>query len=117
MQEKRSYVRSKGLVLVEYKGEQLKGKSCIFDVSGAGLRLTLDKKLETGFRAELEIYLPGNSKPIKTEGKIVWVEKAKEQPDFESKTPKEYFYSGIKFIDISNWDREKIANFVYRECR
>ena len=45
MRERRRYVRSNGLILVEYRGLKVEGKSSAFDVSGVGLRITIDVKL------------------------------------------------------------------------
>ena len=107
MRERRRYVRSNGLVLVEFKGLQIEGKSSAFDVSGAGVRLTLAKELKVGFQADMEMYLTGDSQPIKAQGEVIWVQKCKEG----------YFFTGIKFTVIDEDNKKKIANYVYRKFR
>ena len=114
MRERRRYVRSNGLVLVDYKSLQMEGRSSVFDVSGAGVRLTLDKELRVGSQVELEIYLPGDSQPVLTKGEVVWVQKCKEKADTQIEPPKECFYTGIKFTVIDESNRTKITNYVYR---
>ena len=59
MKERREYVRSNGLVLVNYKIPELhlEGKSSAYDISEAGVRITVDKQLNSGTSIEMEIYL------------------------------------------------------------
>ena len=117
MREKRKYVRSNGLVLVEYKNLQFEGKSSAFDSSGAGVRITTDKQVEVGTHIELEIYLPGDSQPIKASGVVVWVQKCPEKADSQIEPQKEYFYTGIKFAAIDENSRNKIAKYVCKKLR
>lgn len=107
MLEKRSYVRANGLVLVDYKGTKIEGKSSAFDVSAAGVRLTIDRKLDIGAQVEIEMYLPGDSQPIRARGKVVWVKKLKN----------EYFYLGIEFSIIDDISIAKISDYVFRKLR
>jgi Tfp pilus assembly protein PilZ len=115
MRERRKYVRFNDLVLIDYKGEQVEGKSSVLDIGGGGIRLIADKRLKVDSDVELEIYLPGDSQPIKVSGKIVWVQACKERPNSESKPQKEYFYTGIKFTFLDENNRKKIANFISRK--
>ena len=73
MRERRKYVRSDGLVLVNYRiaQMQMESKSSAFDVSGTGVRITVDRKLSPGALIEVEIYLPGDSRPILAKGEVV----------------------------------------------
>ena len=107
MREKRRYVRSNGLVLVDYKGTKIEGKSSAFDVSGAGVRLTINRKLDIGAQVELEIYLPADSQPIRAKGKVVWLQKLKN----------EYFYTGIEFSVIDDISIAKISDYVCKRFR
>lgn len=117
MRERRRYVRSDGLILVEYKGEKVEGKSSAFDVSGAGVRLTLDKELKIGFQVELEMYLPGDSQPLRASGEVVWVKKCKAKPPTQITPQKEYFYTGIKFTLIDEPSRSRVTNYVSKKFR
>ena len=107
MHEKRKYVRANGLVLVNYKIPELslEGKSSAFDVSGAGLRITVNKKLKPGVLAEMEIYLPGSSQPLLAKGEVMWSEPYTD----------DYFYAGIKFSTIDKKTRTRIIDYVHRK--
>jgi Tfp pilus assembly protein PilZ len=115
MRERRKYVRSHDLVLIDYKGEHIEGKSSVFDIGGGGIRLIADKRLKVDSDVALEIYLPGDSQPIRVSGKIVWVQVCKERPKGEDKPQKEYFYTGIKFTSLDEHNRRRIANFISRK--
>ena len=128
MRERRKYVRSDGLVLVNYRipEMQMEDKSSAFDIGGAGVRITVDKKLKAGILVEMEIYLPGDSQPILAKGKVVWVEKCnpspytvnelgKEKEETQIAPKKEYFYAGIKFTVIDENNKTRIASYVCRK--
>lgn len=119
MRERRRFVRTNGLVLVNFKvpDEHLEGKTSAFDVCGAGLRITVDKKLEAGTQIEMEIYLPGSSQPILAKGEIVWSQKCKKEDVNIQACPKEYFFTGIKFTTIDENNRERITSYVQRKSR
>jgi c-di-GMP-binding flagellar brake protein YcgR len=117
MRERREYVRANGLVLINYKSQQVEGKSSAFDASGAGVRIIVDRKLKIGSEVELEIYLPGDSQPVKAKGKVAWAEKCKEKLATQFEQKKEYFYTGIDFTVIDENSRTKIAGYVYRKLR
>ncbi len=117
MKERRRFVRSNGLVLIEYKGLQVEGKSSALDVSADGVRLTLDKELKIGFQVDMEMYLPGDSQPIKAQGEVIWVQKCKEIPGAQAEGKEGYFYTGIKFTVIDEDNKKKITNYVYRKFR
>lgn len=117
MYERRKYVRSDGLVLVEYGGEKVEGRSSAFDVSGAGVRLTLDQELKIGFQVGLEMYLPGDSQPLRASGEVVWVERLKGKAPTQPTPKKEYFYTGIKFTLIDESSRSKVLNYISKKFR
>lgn len=117
MQERRRYVRSNGLVLVNYKIPQLQteGKSSAFDISATGVRITVEKQLDFGSVVEMEIYLPGNSQPILAKGDVVWSRKCEDKTAFRIKPKKEYFYAGINFTVIDDNNKNRIINYVNRK--
>lgn len=119
MRERRSYVRANGLVLVNYKipDMHLEGKSSAYDVSGTGVRITVDTKIESGALIEMELYLPGSSQPILAKGKVVWSEKCEEKINTRVPPEKEYFYTGIKFTIIDENNTLRIANYVRRKTQ
>ncbi|MFH1045853.1 MAG: PilZ domain-containing protein [Candidatus Omnitrophota bacterium] len=114
MQEKRRFVRSDGLVLVDYRGTKIEGKCSAFDVSGVGVRLIIDKKLDMGAAVEIELYLPGDSQALSAKGKVVWVQKCRETEESEHEKRKEFFYIGIEFDEIEEKNRKRITGYVYR---
>ncbi len=115
MQERRRYVRANGLVLVNYKVPdlQLEGKSSAYDVSGAGLRITTNKRLSSGALVEIEIYLPGNSQPIIAKGEVVWSDKIEEKK--EAQGSEECFFSGIRFTVIEEGNKNRLLDYVRRK--
>lgn len=119
MKERRIYVRSNGLVLVNYKIPELnfQGKSSAYDISRVGLCITVDKQIDTGVLIEMEIFLPGNSQPIIAKGKIIWTKdiKGKKQTAISSK--KEYFTTGIEFTMVSENNKDRIINYVRERLR
>ena len=117
MRERRQYVRSNGLVLVNYKipKKKLEGKSAAFDVCGTGLRITVEEQLPQGVEVEVEIYLPGSSQPILAKGKVVWVKEYLAQKEPRTSAEKKYFYAGITFTAIDEDSRTRIINYVHRK--
>jgi c-di-GMP-binding flagellar brake protein YcgR len=119
MRERRIYVRSNGLVLVNYKIPELnfQGKSSAYDISGAGLCITVDKRIDTGVAIEMEVFLPGNSQPIIAKGKTVWIEDIKGKKQTAISTKKEYFNIGIEFTMMSENNKVRIVNYVRERLR
>ena len=117
MRERRKYVRSDGLVLANYRIPelQMEGKSSAYDVSGAGVRITVDKKLNSGALVEMEIYLPGDSRPIVAKGEVIWAQKCKKKTAVSLTPEKEYFYAGIKFTVIDENNRNRIDQYTNRK--
>lgn len=117
MRERRKYVRSNGLVLVNYKipSMQIAGKSSAYDISATGVRITVEQEIKPTNSVEMEIYLPGSSQPILGKGEVVWVEKHQEKivPPVGPKT--EYFHTGIKFTIIDENNKTKISNYIQRK--
>lgn len=119
MQERRRYIRSDGLVLVNYRVPtlQMQGKTSAYDISATGVRITVDRKLEPPAQVELEIFLPGDSQPILGKGEVVWSEKCKQGADTQVAPEKEYFYAGIKFSVIDERNKNKIISYVRRKIQ
>lgn len=102
--------RSNGLVLVNYKISDIKleGKTSVFNVSGTGIRLALDKKIKLGLTVEMEIFLPGDSQVISAIGDVVWVQKIPAQ---------KYSHASIKFTVVSKKNRTRIIEYVDRKTQ
>ncbi len=74
------------------------------NVSGSGVRLRVNQKLELGTRLKAQLYLPNIKKPITALSKVVWRK--------ESPTKKGYDV-GIQHIKIDTKDKER---FVFAFC-
>lgn len=117
MQEKRKYVRANGLLNVKYKIPtlQVEGKSLAVNISGGGIRIHVKTKLESTALPEsktiieLEVTLPNDTLPIFAKGEIVW-------SSITNTGRKEGFFdTGIKFIEIKDYDRDRIIKYVYSQ--
>ena len=115
MREKRRFVRSNGLVLLDYKGSRIEGKCSAFDISGVGVRLTVDKEMEVGTEVDADLYLPGDSQPVKVKAKVVWIQLCKESKETAREKKKKYFYAGLEFTYIGKNNKKKVINYVYRK--
>ncbi|MCQ9208158.1 MAG: PilZ domain-containing protein [Omnitrophica bacterium] len=117
MQERRKYVRSDGLVLVNYRIPETKieGKSSAHDVSGMGVRIIIDNKIKLQTTVEMEIYLPGNSQPVLAKGNVIWVKKCQDIAKTQITPKEEYFYAGINFTIIDEKNRKRITDYVQQK--
>lgn len=115
MQEKRRFVRSNGLILVDYKGARIEGKCSAFDVSGIGVRLTIDTEMEVGAEVGADLYLPGDSQPVKVKAKVIWIQLCKESEETAIEKKKKYYYAGLEFIYIGEDNKKKVIDYVYRK--
>ncbi|MBN3037978.1 MAG: PilZ domain-containing protein [Candidatus Omnitrophica bacterium] len=106
--DRRKHPRSDGLVLVNYKVPDLglEGKSSAFNISGTGVRISLQNKIRIGVTVEMEIFLPGDSKVIPAIGDAVWIQKAARG---------EMHSASIKFTVIAQKNRTRIIEYVDRK--
>lgn len=106
--EKRQYVRLTTQVHVRYKVPgMIEGEAETIDISGTGMRLVLDTKLERGV-IELEIDLPDQDKPIFTLGKVIWCK-------LSGAKVKGQFEIGVQFAGMKDVDKERIIKYVHSE--
>jgi len=107
--EKREFRRIKIACKISFNfsGRELVLNSHTEDLSAGGLMVILGEEIALSAVAGLELSLWYDQAPIKCKGEVAWVNEI---------TPKEtnprLFNTGIKFVDISDSDREKISNFV-----
>ena len=119
MQERKKYVRASGLIGVKYKISKLpaQGQTRALDISGEGIRILINTKSESARLpesktiVELEIILAGDSLPILAKGEVVWSSIAKTQGD------KIFFDTGIRFIELKGYDRDRITKYVLHSHR
>lgn len=76
------------------------------NVSGKGIRVTLNKKLHKGDRLKTLIYFPKEPKPVTSFSEVVWCKARRLEG-------RQIFDSGLRYVKISPRDRER---FVFLFC-
>ena len=106
MVEKREFIRLSTNIKVKYKilSRGKKKEALSKDISGGGIKLFLNEKLEIHTLLRLELKIPKHPGLISAEGIIVWVEKSKIIPKFNT---------GIKFTKIKPISKARIFKYVY----
>ena len=73
------------------------------NISGNGLRCTLDKKLPLNTELDIRIFLPSEaSAPINAKGKVIWIQKLSSQS----------FLIGINLLKMPPDDRRAYIEFI-----
>ena len=107
--EKRAFrrIRIACKLSIIFNERQLIFNSHTEDLSAGGMMVIIEEGFPLATVVGLELFLWHEAGPIKCKGEIVWVNEI---------TPKEtkprLFNTGIKFIEISDSDKEEIAKFV-----
>ena len=110
MSEKRKFMRFEVAIEIEYmvpgNGTPLEGISITRNLSREGMQANLNSKLIPGTELEIKLRIPGDPAPVYAKGDIAWIDKA------EAKTESA---AGIKFTQVSPFDRNRILDHVYRQ--
>ncbi|MFA5165349.1 MAG: PilZ domain-containing protein [Candidatus Omnitrophota bacterium] len=110
MSEKRKFMRFDVAIEVEYmvpgNGAPVEGISVTRNLSREGMQISVNSKLVPGTELEIKLRIPEDAAPVYAKGDLVWVEKA------EAKTESG---AGIKFTQMSPFDRNRILDHVYKE--
>jgi uncharacterized protein (TIGR02266 family) len=103
--ERRAYPRAEVKIEIEFKYTIDFVTSYMLNISKGGLFIRTDEALPLNTIVFLRFTMPGDTKPIETEGKVVWCNTNK---------AKGYFPRGmgIKFLNLNSDDAEKIKYFV-----
>jgi len=112
MRDKRKYVRLAVNTAVTYVAidEKSQARPALSrNVGCGGLQLCLHNKVVAGSDLRLEIYLPTEERPIQVRARAVW------QDDVLS--PGGWYNTGVRFTEITNSDRARIARYVLNEVR
>ncbi|MBU2541389.1 MAG: PilZ domain-containing protein [Candidatus Omnitrophica bacterium] len=112
MQERRKFIRLDTRVRVEYDIIESRGDrtgSFTKNLSQGGICLFLDSLIQKDTLLKLKLFLPEQSEPIETTGKIVWIDMFK----VGGKDAQEEYEAGIEFRDIAKEDQEKISKYVF----
>ncbi len=83
--------------------------SHVENIGGGGMKVILEERLKPFTIVGLEMFVE-KEKPIKCKGKVIWV---KEKVNPLEREPVS-FETGIKFVEISECDREYIEKLVDR---
>jgi len=103
--ERRAYPRAEVKIEIEFKYTIDFVTSYMLNISKGGLFIRTDEALPLNTIVFLRFTMPGDTKPIETEGKVVWCNTNK---------AKGYFPRGmgIKFLNLNSDAAEKIKLFV-----
>lgn len=100
LREKRRFVRFQEDMKIRYNyvsSESSKGNNAkIQNVSRKGLCLSTYEKLKKKDILDIEIEVPGFSKPVKLTGSVMWVKELR----FPDKAGRRMFYTGMRFEKI-----------------
>ena len=109
MLERREYVRLYLPIRVEYKPLQEKGlkhNTIINNIGGGGVCLYGDDNLDEKSELSLDIYFPDGLGSLSAQGHITWMKKLEDGA-----------MAGIKFSNISSFDRSRIISFINMEMQ
>jgi type IV pilus assembly protein PilZ len=103
--DKRDHPRAVVKIEIEFKETIDFVASYMLNISNGGLFIKTDEAFPLDTIVLLRFTMPGDSKPIETEGKVVWC---------NTKGAKGYFPKGmgIKFLKLDSDAAEKIKIFV-----
>jgi len=93
LREKRRFVRFQEGMKIRYNRQ---GDIKMRNISRKGLCISTYEKLKTKDSLEIEIEVPGFSKPIKLMGQVMWVKELR-SPDDQGRR---MFYTGMRFGKI-----------------
>ena len=103
--ERREHPRAVVKIEIEFKHTIDFVTSYMLNISKGGLFIKTDEALPLDTIVFLRFTLPGDTKLIETEGKVVWCNTKKEKGYFPRGM-------GIKFLRLNSDDTEKIKIFV-----
>ena len=110
MSEKRKFMRFDVAVEVEYmvpgNGTPIEGISVTRNLSREGMQITVNGKLVPGTELEIKLRIPEDVAPVYAKGDLVWVEKSEVKVESAA---------GVKFTQMSPFDRNRILDHVYKE--
>jgi hypothetical protein len=109
--EYRKLLRANILLKVLYKTRSwplLEGVAYSKNIGTLGLNIIVGDKLEKNAELVLQVFLPGDEKPVLTIGKVIWQYKCSYIP--ESK--RSYYSTGIQFGEMAPDDAVKASDFI-----
>ena len=110
MQERRRYTRWVISQPVRYKREnsELEFDSNCRDISSQGISLEANQQLPPDTPVNMQINLEEQGK-VAIRGKVIW-----QEPSVENSSS---LLTGINFITISDFDKDRIFNYMFKHAR
>ncbi|MBU1006463.1 MAG: PilZ domain-containing protein [Candidatus Omnitrophica bacterium] len=116
MIEKRKSVRLNMPIKVDYRSlrqDFSMSSTCLSqDISTGGMRVRIQKKPDESFPVGLKISLPDERQPVLAEGEIAWLKEI----TGEDEGPIGDYEAGLRFAEISGFDRSRIARLLTMEA-
>lgn len=113
MNERRKYMRFEVAVDIEYmvpgNGMPIEGIAITKNLSREGMQVALNERLVPGTELEIKLRISGDSAPVYAKGNVVWANKINVTEVGDEPT------AGIKFSQITPFDKNRILEYVYRE--
>lgn len=112
LRERRNFVRFQKEMKIRYNlrdsapGAEHYSKTT--DISSKGLCISSYEKLKEKSFLELEIDIPGFSKPVKSTGEVIWVKELR-SADAEGRR---IFYTGIRFSEIKPESESMLLTYL-----
>jgi c-di-GMP-binding flagellar brake protein YcgR len=106
VEERRKFVRVKGLAEVKFKVKgsiEKKRSIAVKDLSFIGMNVYTDIPLKDGVVVELELDIPDCPKPITIDGVIIWQLAGRNNR----------FATGVRFQHTDEQDNKRLAKFIY----
>lgn len=110
--EKRRFLRLAVSVDVEYsilEEEALPKESVTKNIGAGGICLIVYKKVDVGSLLSLELRLPEHYSVIEAKGRVVWSSSFRIEGDRRDR-----YDLGIEFTQISESDRQKLSQYVFK---
>lgn len=110
-EERRRFVRLNSSLPVIYKpvGEDTGFTSLTRNVGGGGIGLFTERRVAPGTMLEIEVAFPNRPAPIRFRGTVIW---SGELILKEGDTTPRAYEAGVRFLDITEDDREYILRFA-----
>jgi len=104
--DRRRWPRVNREVKVELLLDDKRLETKTVDISAGGVRLKLKERLRENNTYPLIVFLEDEEEPINVFARVVWSSPADKE--------KEYFFFGLEFVHIDDYDRLRIASAVNR---
>ena len=106
--ERRKFKRFDAYMSVRYQvpgSEESKGIALSKDLSREGLKLNSPTRLPEGSTVSLELDIPDDPKPVRTNGKIIWARSSQGQD--------QGYDVGIRFLTMDPVDKFRVLDYAY----